>query len=180
MAARAAATGQTNGRSVVGTNRLAAGAKAPTCTAWPEGKESQALPDFGIPCRGPCTRERSGRSRATKRLNRCGTAPAIATATSIRAAVRRNSRSSVVNRTAIHDKTAPTTRSFSSASNVTIRKGRSSEGLARRAQASDVATSKSLGGRSIKAFRDIASMKLSLLAEVPSPRRSSAPFAFGS
>jgi hypothetical protein len=88
VTARDAKLGHTIGRRQSGESRRNGPAIAPRWTACPEGKESQALPERGIPRRDPFTTDLLGRLRRTTALKRCGKAPAIARLHIIRSASR--------------------------------------------------------------------------------------------
>jgi hypothetical protein len=146
--------GHITGRSQSGDKRDNGPAIAPRWTACPEGKESQASPDRGIPRRRPFTTDLLGRLRRTKALNKCGKAPAITRLPSIRSASRLSGPARP-HRVPIQTAAPTARRALSSARSVTSLSARCLAGVAAWAHTRAIAMSALIGGRSMGPYRDM-------------------------
>jgi hypothetical protein len=154
VTARDAKLGHTIGRSQSGESRRNGPAIAPRWTACPEGKESQAFPERGIPRRDPFTTDRLGRLRRTTALKRCGKAPAIARLHIIWSASRLCG--PVCPHRVPSQIAAPIARrALSSARRVMRLSARCVAGVAERAHARAMATSALVGGNLMGPYRDM-------------------------
>jgi hypothetical protein len=183
VAASAVIDGQTKRRNLCGQNRATDPAIAPRWRACPEGNESQALPERGIPWRRPWTTTRSGRLRSTRRLNRCGSTPASATQHSMWSARRAISMSRLLNRAYVQKRRVAPSTIFSSASQVTTRSVRSIPGVAARAHARLRTRSPRVGGKVMRPRWDMrnnsqAARTRATSAALPSVGLRSAAAAF--
>jgi hypothetical protein len=146
--------GHTTGRSQSGDNRRNGPVIAPRWTACPEGKESHASPDRGIPCRRRFTTDLLGRLRRTKALKKCGKAPAITRLPSIRSASRLSGPARP-HRVPIQTAAPTARRALSSARRVMSFSTRCVAGAAECAHTRAIARSALIGGRSMGPYRDM-------------------------
>jgi hypothetical protein len=164
----------TKGLRYTGVSRANGPAIAPRCSACPDGKESHACPERGIPCRGLCTRVRSGRFRLTRYLNIWGSRPARAALSNMRLASWRAFLAA--GRSCACSQNNPTTpnRIFSSASQVITCKVRSRAGVAAPTHLLLIARSRRVGGNVTRPRCDIRSS-----SQGADERRPVSLFAFG-